>query len=162
MESSSQRRIFGPSFSVGLNTRLAWAGVAIACAGVLGLAAWLTPDPSGLGTHQQLPFYDSPCSFVLVSGLPCPTCGMTTAFAYMMHGHPLLALKAQPAGAVFCLVTMGVFVFALNVVVRGRVIPVDWDRIGAVRLMLGLGFLILGGWGFKIAHGLLTGQLPMR
>ncbi|MGE3821953.1 MAG: DUF2752 domain-containing protein, partial [Isosphaeraceae bacterium] len=42
------------------------------------VASWLEPDPSGFGTHRQLGL--PPCHFAWVTGKPCPTCGMTTAF----------------------------------------------------------------------------------
>jgi hypothetical protein len=154
-------RVFGPSTRITRQARLAWSGVALACATVLGIAGFLTPNPAGLGTHQQL-FHLAPCSFVLTTGLPCPTCGMTTSFAFMMHGHPLTALKVQPAGAVLCLATIGMAFFSFYVAMSGTLITVHWNLIGPVRLMLALGLLILGGWAFKIAYGLLTGELPIR
>ncbi|MFH1418327.1 MAG: DUF2752 domain-containing protein [Planctomycetota bacterium] len=161
MESVEHSRFLGPRFKVALNTRLAWGGVALVCISVVGIAAWLRPDPSGLGTHRQL-FNSYPCSFVVTTGLPCPTCGMTTAFAEMVHGHPYASFIAQPAGAVFCLATIGMAVFGLWVAVSGNMVSVNWERIGPTRFMLGLGFLILGGWVFKLAHGLITGKLPMK
>src|SRR5512136_652854 len=84
--------------------RLAWAGVAVSCAAVLVLARLLHPDPRGFGTHEQMGM--PPCSSVLLTGLPCPTCGMTTAFSWVMHGHLWLAAKAQPAGLLSCLATI--------------------------------------------------------
>ncbi|MBN2560736.1 MAG: DUF2752 domain-containing protein [Phycisphaerae bacterium] len=162
MERVAHIPVFGPRVPVGAKTRLGWAGVALACVAVLGVARYLEPDARGYGTHEQLGFYPYPCSFVLTTGLPCPTCGMTTAFSFIMHGHPWLAFKSQPAGAVLCVATIGLLVLALYVVVRGRVVCVNWDRIGPVRVSVGVGLLILGGWGFKIAHGLITGTLPVR
>lgn len=160
MGDSPQDRFIGPRYRVGWATRLAWAGVGAACAAVLVIAALLTPDASGLGTHRQI-LHLAPCSFVLTSGLPCPTCGMTTAFAWVMHGHPLTALIVQPAGAIFCLATIGLLFFSLYVACFGSLVSVNWSRIGPVKLMLAVGLLILGGWAFKIAHGLLTGRLPI-
>jgi hypothetical protein len=87
---------------------------------------------------------------------------MTTSFAHMMHGHPLTALKVQPAGAVLCLATVVLAVFGFCAAVSGKTVTLNWDRIGPVRFMLALGLLILGGWAFKIAHVLLTGELPIR
>lgn len=34
------------------------------------------------------------------------SCGMTTAFASVMHGRPILAWQANPAGLVLCLATL--------------------------------------------------------
>ena len=161
MERPAHSSLFGPRVRITGSARLLWASVSLACAAVLGIARFLTPDPAGLGTHQQL-FGMAPCSFVLTSGLPCPTCGMTTSFSHMMHGHPIVALKVQPAGAVFCLAAVFFAFFGLYVAVSGKTVAVNWNRIGPVRFMLAIGLLILSGWAFKIAHGLLTGELPIR
>jgi hypothetical protein len=161
MPAASKLPWLGPRLKIGRAARLAWAGVGMVCAAVLTIAAFLTPDPSGLGTHRQL-LHLAPCSFVLTSGLPCPTCGMTTSFAWMMNGHPLAALTAQPAGAVLCLATMMLLFFSLWAGCSGNIVALNWARIGPVRLMLAIGLLILGGWAFKIVHGLLTGRLPIN
>lgn len=154
--------VFGPIQHVGASARWAWAGVALGCIGVLGVARSLEPDPRGYGTHQQLSVYRYPCSFVLTSGLPCPTCGMTTSFSLIMHGRFLTAFKVQPAGAVLCLATVALTALALSATVFGRMISVNWDCVGPVRVALGVGFLIVLGWGFKMAHGLITGTLPVQ
>jgi hypothetical protein len=125
------------------------------------MARWLRPDLRGLGTHEQL-FGLQPCGFVLTTGLPCPTCGMTTAFALMMHGHPLAAFLTQPAGAVFCLATVALLVYALSVAASGWLLPLNWAWIGPIRFMLAIAMLILAAWAFKMASGLLSGELPMR
>ncbi len=69
---------------------------------------------------------------------------------------------AQPAGAVLCVLTVVVMIASLRTAARGYMMAPNWDRVGPVRFMLGFGLLLLGGWGFKIAHGLATGILPYR
>ena len=61
------------------------------CAGVLLLAAWMEPSSRGLGTHLQLGL--APCGWVAYGGIPCPSCGMTTAFAHATDGNLLGALR---------------------------------------------------------------------
>jgi len=141
--------------------RVAWGGVAVACLAVLSVAVYLKPDPRGYGTHQGLGRAFPPCSFMLRTGLPCPTCGMTTAYSNVVRGRLWTAFLAQPAGMVFALATIATFLFSLYVVVSGKTIWINWDRI-ATRVMLTLGLLIAGGWGFKIAYGLLRGTLPVK
>lgn len=70
---------------------------------ILFLAHLVNPDPSGLGTHKGLGL--PPCGFYTMFHKPCPSCGMTTSFALMMHGKFLDAIKAQPAG-VFLFLTV--------------------------------------------------------
>jgi hypothetical protein len=69
---------------------------ALALAGVLGVARWLEPDPKGFGTHTQLGL--PPCYFAQVTGQLCPSCGMTTAFAWFARGRLDQAWRANPAG----------------------------------------------------------------
>ena len=75
-----------------------WAGAAmVVCTGVLVLAGYVTPAAEGLGTHQQLNL--PACGILQRTGYPCPTCGMTTAFSYMVRGRVLQSFITQPAGA---------------------------------------------------------------
>jgi Protein of unknown function (DUF2752) len=63
---------------------------------LLSTAALLRPDPRGLGTHQQVGL--PPCTFRFLFGWPCPTCGMTTAWAHAVRGEPIAALRANAGG----------------------------------------------------------------
>lgn len=123
------------------------------CATVLGLAAWLRPDPRGFGTHEQLG--GAPCGMLVATGFPCPSCGMTTAFAETMHGRPWRAIVAQPTGFVFALATI-IFAFAaLWTIATGRMPPLDYVAITPYRLFATLLVLLLAGWGVKILQVLL-------
>ncbi|MCR4410847.1 MAG: DUF2752 domain-containing protein [Thermoguttaceae bacterium] len=62
----------------------------------LVVARLLEPDPRGRGTHEQLGL--PPCSSVALLGVPCPTCGMTTAWAHSVRGHMVEAFRASAAG----------------------------------------------------------------
>jgi hypothetical protein len=158
-----QMRWLGPRVVISAKSRLIAAAVAIVCLAVLALAATLKPDPRGYGTHEQLGLSGfAPCGFMLSTGLPCPTCGMTTSFALMMHGRPYAAIIAQPAGALLCLATLVAAIVSGAIATTGRARSVNWNRIGPVRLALSLAFVFLGGWAFKIVHGLLAGTLPAR
>ncbi len=66
------------------------------CGGILLIAAFLTPSPTGFGTHTQLGM--PPCGFLLVYHKPCPSCGLTTAFSNMVRGQVVSAFRAHPAG----------------------------------------------------------------
>lgn len=76
--------------------RLLWAALSCAAFAVLAIARTLHPDPSLLGTHVQLGL--PPCAFLTLIGLPCPTCGLTTAFAHMARLEITMAARAHWLG----------------------------------------------------------------
>lgn len=141
--------------------RRLYAGfVLLACGAAMGLAAWLEPEPCGYGTHRQLGF--GKCGMLITTGLPCPTCGMTTAFAYAVRGRVVNAFLAQPAGFLLALATAGCALGAGWVLVTGRMPPIHLPILTPYRLFLGLLVLLVGSWAFKIVLGLLNGTLPDR
>ncbi|RLS39281.1 MAG: DUF2752 domain-containing protein [Planctomycetota bacterium] len=62
---------------------------------LLLLAVWLKPNSLGNGTHQQLGL--PPCTIQFWFGIPCPSCGGTTAFAHFVRGQWGSALRANAA-----------------------------------------------------------------
>ncbi len=87
-----------------LGERLAAGVIAIVGAVLLGCALTLTPSSAGLGTHTQLGLPS--CHFRVVTGHPCPSCGMTTAFASFVRGDIAAALSAQVLGTVLAAATL--------------------------------------------------------
>lgn len=96
--------IYAPRFTesrLTLPGRFLSLGIATGCLTLLSLAAFLTPNPSGVGTHTGLTFFRlKACNFLYTTGLPCPSCGMTTSFAHFVRGHLLASLYLQPMGFV--------------------------------------------------------------
>lgn len=66
------------------------------CATLIGLSVWLTPAEKGFGTHKQLGLPE--CSFQQTTGVPGPSCGMTTSFAHMSSGNLFQAIRANLFG----------------------------------------------------------------
>jgi len=79
---------------------------------VLAIAAWLEPDPAGVGTHKQLGL--GGCTVLTLTGWPCPMCGMTTCFTHMAHLDPLAAVIVQPFGVLLFSVTLAMFVVGVS------------------------------------------------
>src|SRR5262249_24172123 len=52
-------------------------------------------------THLQLGL--PPCTFRSLTGLPCPSGGMTTSFALLMHGDVENSLRANAVGTLLAL-----------------------------------------------------------
>ena len=135
--------------------RVAWpgrvlaAGVGLGCLVVLVIAAWLTPSPSGVGTHRAslgMP----PCNFLQTTGLPCPSCGMTTSFAWLARGNLAASAYVQPMGAVLAILAAGSVWGGLYIAITGRpahrLLRLLPPRYTLVPLLL---FGILA-WGWKI------------
>jgi hypothetical protein len=78
---------------------------------VFVIAALLNPyNADGMArtqaTHRTWPLNLPPCTFYDKTGLPCPSCGMTTSFALLIRGDVLNSLRANCVGtllAAFCL-----------------------------------------------------------
>lgn len=56
------------------------------------------------------------CPFRRLTGLPCPTCGMTRSWVELAHGHVGAAFQLNPVAPLALLVAVG---FVLTVSVRG-------------------------------------------
>lgn len=157
------RHPLGPLLErVGVRSGWKVRGYALAVAAIgmtlLGTAISLRPDPKGYGTHRQLGY--PPCGMMVMTGLPCPTCGMTTSFSHTVRGQWISAMAAQPAGFLLCLAT-GVAVLAgWFVALTGSMYNLNWFRVRPIPLiMFGL-FFLLGSWGYKIASVLL--DVPVK
>jgi hypothetical protein len=94
--------------------------LAAAGAGLQGLlltAAWLEPSPDGRGTHRQLGL--PPCAFLTLFSRPCPTCGMTTAWAYLMKGQWQNACRANAGGTLLGVLAATAVPWLLGSAIRG-------------------------------------------
>lgn len=133
---------------VGVGARLGAGLVALGLLAVLGVGAWLVPAGLGHGTHTSLGL--PACGWVLAFGKPCPTCGMTTAFAHAARLELWASFRAQPMGCVLAVLSATIFWPAAYVAVTG-------SRVGAVFatmftprvlwIMAGFGVV---GWVYKI------------
>ncbi len=136
------------------HNRLAAAGIMVIPTALLGLASFLRPDKSGMGTHTQLGL--PPCGFYAATGWPCPTCGMTTAFTYAAHGHLVQSFLAQPAGAVLAVLSACVIIVAVHALIRGHSIEPLFRPLGRFPVVAAFAGLVMAAWAFKIVmvvHG---------
>jgi hypothetical protein len=126
------------------------AGI-MACAslGLLLVAFMLTPSAEGHGTHRQLGL--QPCVWASALGQPCPTCGMTTSFAYAARADFLGSFRAQPLGFFMALSVAAAFWVCLHVMLTGSTLArAAAGFMGPRVLWLGLAAL-LAAWVYKIA-----------
>jgi hypothetical protein len=115
---------------------------------VLVVARLLTPSPRGVGTHEQLGL--PPCMFLKLTGVPCPSCGLTTSFAHATRLHLYEAFVTQPFGLLACAVTL-LLIPTVGLLMYRRV---PWMRVATGRatrrMLLVLLMLYLSGWAYKI------------
>jgi len=129
--------------------------VSLTCLSVMVTAARLQPSPTGMGTHTQLGL--EPCLFARQTGLPCPSCGMTTSFAWFARGNILASFYIQPMGAVLAILFVVTFWGGVYAAVTAR--PVyQLVKLGPTRYYFPMlfGWAILA-WGWKIyihLHGI--------
>lgn len=137
--------------------RLLLVGILIGLTAVFSVAFWLNPydtdgQPRRLATHMQLGL--PPCTFIDVTGMPCPACGMTTSFALLVRGDLFNSLRANWVGtflAGFCAL---VFPWAVGSLIHGRPLLVrslEKVFLGVIITLLVMmtlrwGLVLLLGW----------------
>lgn len=108
----------------------------------------LRPSPRGFGTHEQLGL--PPCLFFHFTGIPCPSCGLTTSFAHATRLHFHQALITQPFGliaffAAILIIPLAIF-FIRSRIAYSKVIHAR----GANLVLSGLVAFYLMSWIYKI------------
>lgn len=122
--------------------------IAVGCAAVILIAMRLHPAHDGSGTHQELGLL--PCSMLMTTGIPCPSCGMTTSFAWFFSGNLLAAFYVQPAGFVAAYFTGAIMLLAGYESITARPIH-RLARFLSLRFWIITGLAIfLAGWAWKI------------
>jgi len=123
--------------------------VALGVLAVLVTAALLTPADSGIGTHKQLGMTD--CGWMVTIGRPCPTCGMTTAFASAANLRPVDAIVAQPFAALAALFSAALFWGAAHMAVFGSRVGHHFGRLVLQpRVLWPMGAAWAVSWVYKV------------
>lgn len=128
--------------------RLIGAAVASPSAGILLLAAYLEPSPTGLGTHTELNLPS--CGWIATMDLPCPTCGMTTAFAHAADGHFIASFIAQPMGALLAVAVAMALPVGLYVALTGSPVASLFGRLWGRGAAWAVGIAVAAAWVYKI------------
>jgi hypothetical protein len=107
--------------------------------------------------HFDFGLLFGPCGMKQRTGLPCPTCGMTTCVLAFARGDLLTAFYVQPAGGFLCTLLVVAAFFAFLVGVFG-VYFTAFDRlfaeIGVRQLIVGLLVILAAGWAVTLARAL--------
>jgi hypothetical protein len=131
--------------------RSVWTLVAAGAGAVLWIARALEPDARGHGTHEQLGL--PPCGFLELTGIPCPGCGLTTAFAHLARADVVAAFEANPGALPLFAVTLFAVPFAAaGAVTARRFEPVVVNRTTSRVAILVVAALVLG-WVLRVCPG---------
>jgi hypothetical protein len=127
------------------------AAVASGLLALLAVAAFLRPDPRGLGTHEQcgLP----PCTFRFLFGRPCPTCGMTTAWAHLVRGQLTDALRAHVGGTLLGTLAVASVPWLMVSAARGRWLWWAPNSVAVAWAGSAILLVTLIEWGIRLAAG---------
>ena len=115
---------------------------------LLATAAWLAPSSKGMGTHQQLGL--PPCTLVQLTGMRCPSCGMTTSWSHLMKGNVWGSLKANSAGCLLGLLALFLAPWMLSSAFFGRLtVPPPSDTV-LITITVVVVAVTLGDWLIRI------------
>lgn len=131
-----------------LYARLVALAIAAGCAGVIGTALSLHPSPDGTGTHRGMGFLA--CTMLQTTNIPCPSCGMTTSFAWFFRGNLAASFWVQPGGFVLAWLMGMVLLYALYESLTGRPVHRLLRFVPGRFWILGLAGVLAFGWAWKI------------
>lgn len=147
-----------PSVRTKWLVRAVLVGIAVILTGVFGVAFWLNPydadgRPRTMATHTQLGM--PPCNFVVFTGKPCPSCGMTTSFALLVRGDITASLKANWVGSILCVMWAVALMWAIASAVWGRMLVIPPERVEVIfTIVVGVVLaLLLGRWIVVLLQG---------
>jgi len=132
-------------------SRLLLTATSIGLATLLSVARTLEPSPLGRGTHTQLRLPS--CAFVVLFGRPCPACGMTTAWAYVVRGELAAGFRANASGAISGLLALVIVPWWLGCAAAGRWLLWKPGNIAAVTTTVTLVLVALAQWGWRLLVG---------
>ena len=99
------------------------------------------------------------CGFKQRYGLPCPTCGMTTATLAFAQGRILEAFYIQPACGLLCCVIVLAAIMAFIIAVFGvyfRFVERFFEEVKIRYMILALVVIIIAGWAVTFARALVA------
>jgi len=125
-------------------SRVLWAAWLAGVAAVLVIAGVLTPSDAGYGTHLQLGL--PPCGILLITGTPCPSCGLTTSFAHMVRLQWSAAWHANPWGVALFATMLASVPLAIHGAKRATPLLETLHKFQAQRIAFVLILLGIGTW----------------
>ncbi len=129
--------------------RLGWAILGLTPLAVVITAAFLDPNPAGHGTHTQLGL--PPCGFLVLTGFPCPGCGLTTCFAHMVRLQIPEAVAANAFGVPLFLASFATIPVAAVGFVRSLPVLATLERLHYEKVAILLAVTSVAVWVVRLA-----------
>ena len=143
--------------------RGALVGIALGLTALFVVAACLNPyqeDGSArrMETHRQLGLPE--CTFKRITGLPCPSCGMTTSFALTIRGDLVNGVQANSVGVLLALFLLVAIPWCIGSAFCERTLFIRSVERSMMVIVIGLLSLMLLRWVLYIALMRWTGSAP--
>jgi hypothetical protein len=94
------------------------------------------------------------CTFHALSGLPCPTCGLTRGLRCLLRGDFFTALLFNPL-AMICFVGLALYLLYAVIVVTAKLPRLRCEKLSPKRaaiLRWSVVFLVVINWSYLIYH----------
>jgi hypothetical protein len=133
--------------------RTVLVGLGALAVGVFAIAVALNPyHADGTArdgeTHMQMGL--PPCTFRAVTGLPCPSCGMTTSFALFVRGDLLNSLRANCAGTLLAALSLAFIPWAFASAWRAQILVIRSVERTLMRLVIIFLIVMMVRWGIVL------------
>jgi uncharacterized protein DUF2752 len=153
LHSTEEIRQAGKDRPLSVGVRGTLVGIALGLLMVFAIAAWINPYddlglPRQMGTHRQLGL--PPCTFRDKLGMPCPSCGMTTSFAFLVRGDLWNSLRANAVGTLLALVCLAFVPWSAACVVWKRSLFIRSMELTLIWMLVGFMALLLLRWGIVL------------
>jgi len=130
-----------------------------AIAAAVWIAAVVFFSAFAIAGHYKIDmgFFLGRCGLKQNTGLPCPTCGMTTAALAFAQGKILQAFYIQPAAGFLCSVMVFAAILSFFISVFGvyfRFVERFFTEVKFRYILLALLVIILSGWAVTLARAI--------
>ncbi|MDD5644932.1 MAG: DUF2752 domain-containing protein [bacterium] len=115
---------------------------------VYAVSFYLTPSPDSVGTHKKL--FLPPCLFYEATGIPCPFCGSTTAFAYLAKGMVSEGIKANPFAGILFFASVYFLIYSGYCFILNKPFDHMYFSLAAARFKWLIAVLVVISWVFKV------------
>ncbi len=127
---------------------------------VIGARFILSDPQSGEPLHLKIPVVGElvtpSCPSKIVTGVPCPVCGITHSIAYISHGRLIKGFRYHPLGPLFALSMLLAIPWSIGILLSPDTEPSPENkeiaRIKHRRLMISIGVLIMASWAISLAR----------